>query len=313
MKRLQREQRLLIAEQLTQTFKVVKPNISENSVKTYVSLLISLFYDNHPENTEFNIEWFCNTKEVLEIIKTKKLSSQQPILSALIAIVPNNEEYKSWLLVAINENRAKYNTQTKNEKEKLNWATFDEIKTHFELFYNQTKHLLKIERKDLLSKQDWNKLLDLVIFSVTSGYFIPPRRSLDWTEMKIKNIDSNEDNYIDFSNNLIVFTKYKMQNLYNSQKAELPKKLKKILKRFIRLSGDNEYLLTKNNGSKFTHTDISNSLNKILGRNISTSMLRHIYLTDFYKDMPHMQDMLKCAESMGHSVHSALVYYVKKD
>ena len=30
-----------------------------------------------------------------------------------------------------------------------------------------------------------------------SGIYIPPRRSLDWTEFKIKNIDKAEDNYLD--------------------------------------------------------------------------------------------------------------------
>jgi len=308
-----REETKKVVEEITNSLKENKPDISNNSIKTYVSLLKNLFYNHHPKDAPFNINWFSDKQhEVLQIVKNKKLSSQQPTLSALIAVSKHNEQYKAWLLVAIKENRDSYLDQEKSDKEKKNWATFDEIKNTFEIFYNENKHLLKVENRNLLNNQEWNKLLDLIIFSVTSGYFIPPRRSLDWAEMKINKINTEEDNYIDFDTNEIVFTKYKMSNLYNAQRSKLPKKLKKILKRFIKLSGDNEYLLTKNNGSKFTSTDVGNSLNKILGRNISTSMLRHIFLTDFYKDIPHMAEMQQCAYDMGHSIDSALRYYVKK-
>jgi len=303
-----------VIEEITKELKQNKPDISVNSIKTYCSLLKNLYYEHHPKTSPFYIQWFSdNHHEVLEIVKKKKLSSQQPTLSALIAVSKNNEQYKAWLLIAIKENRNSYLDQEKSVKEKKNWATFDEIKNTFEIFYNENKHLLKVENRKLLNNQEWNKLLDLIIFSVTSGYFIPPRRSLDWAEMKINKINNEEDNYIDFEKNEIIFSKYKMANLYNTQTSPLPKKLRKILKRFIKLSGDNEYLLTKNNGSKFTSTDVGNSLNKILGRNISTSMLRHIFLTDFYKDMPHMAEMQKTAYEMGHSIDSALRYYVKKD
>lgn len=303
-----------VIEEITKELKQNKPDISVNSIKTYCSLLKNLFYEHHPKTSPFYIKWFSdNHNEVLEIVKKKKLSSQQPTLSALIAVSKNNEQYKAWLLIAIKENRNSYLDQEKSVKEKKNWATFDEIKNTFETFYNHNKHLLKVENRKLLNNQEWNKLLDLIIFSVTSGYFIPPRRSLDWAEMKINKINNEEDNYIDFEKNEIIFSKYKMANLYNTQTSPLPKKLKKILKRFVKLSGDNEYLLTKNNGSKFTSTDVGNSLNKILGRNISTSMLRHIFLTDFYKDMPHMAEMQQTAYEMGHSIDSALRYYVKKD
>jgi hypothetical protein len=40
-------------------------------------------------------------------------------------------------------------------------------------------------------------------------------------------------------------------------------------------------------------------------------MLRHIYLTDKYKDVPALAEMEKTAENMGHELSMALKY-VKK-
>ena len=49
-------------------------------------------------------------------------------------------------------------------------------------------------------------------------------------------------------------------------------------------------------------------LNKIFGKKISTSMLRHMYLTNVYRDVPKINQMQDLAKEMGHSVSTALEY-----
>ena len=41
-------------------------------------------------------------------------------------------------------------------------------------------------------------------------------------------------------------------------------------------------------------------------------MLRHIYLTNYYKNMPSLMNMEELANDMGHSVVTAMTY-VKKE
>ena len=41
-----------------------------------------------------------------------------------------------------------------------------------------------------------------------SGQFIPPRKSLDWTEFKIKNVDKAEDNYLDKNELFLIFDQF---------------------------------------------------------------------------------------------------------
>ena len=81
-----------------------------------------------------------------------------------------------------------------------------------------------------------------------------------------------------------------------------------MLKRYVKLLGNNEYLLTTKKGDYLTSSYLTKILNRIFGVNISTSMLRHIYLSEKYKNVPALADMEKTAHDMGHSVNEALRY-----
>jgi integrase len=59
--------------------------------------------------------------------------------------------------------------------------------------------------------------------------------------------------------------------------------------------------LVKADGTPMTVVNaITRVLNKVLGKNVGSSMLRHIYLTDKYED--NSLEREKDAEAMGHSV-----------
>jgi hypothetical protein len=55
---------------------------------------------------------------------------------------------------------------------------------------------------------------------------------------------------------------------------------------------------------------ITRVLNRVFGKKIGSSMLRHIYLSDKYKDQN--EEMKKDAEAMGHSLDLQRAY-IKKD
>jgi hypothetical protein len=60
-----------------------------------------------------------------------------------------------------------------------------------------------------------------------------------------------------------------------------------------------------------TSVSIALALNKIFSKGVSVNMLRHSYLTEKYKDVPALNDMLTTAKQMGHSLGQAFEY-VKK-
>jgi integrase len=67
----------------------------------------------------------------------------------------------------------------------------------------------------------------------------------------------------------------------------------------------------ENKGKPFSSPTITLRLNRIFKKAISTSMLRHIWTTDKYKDMPALKAMQENAEAMGHSLEQHLEYIKK--
>ena len=172
--------------------------------------------------------------------------------------------------------------------------------------YSKVKSLLN--SKDKLTNKEFNTLQDFIILSLTTGYWIPPRRSLDWIAFKIRNINKQEDNYVEKGH--FVFQKYKTSKFYNEQSVEIPKGLKLILTKWIKIN-PSEYLLVdkpKKDGKPLSNVRITQKLNKIFDKKISTSMLRHIFLSDKLKDIPKLEELQKLATSMGHTIDEQLQY-----
>jgi uncharacterized protein YneF (UPF0154 family) len=67
-------------------------------------------------------------------------------------------------------------------------------------------------------------------------------------------------------------------------------------------------MLYSTNGNKLSSPQINRILNYAFSKNISTNMLRHIYLTEQYKNVPKITEMENLAEQMGHSSSQAMEY-----
>jgi len=158
---------------------------------------------------------------------------------------------------------------------------------------------------------DLQTIQNYIILCLLGGIFIAPRRSLDYTEFVTKNIDKKLDNYLD--KNELVFNKYKTAKFYDEQRVECPKELLTILKKWIK-NHDNEYLLFDSNGSKLTSVKLNQRLNKIFSKNCSVNILRHVYLTDIFKDeIERKSTMDKVAQNMGTSSSQVIGTYIKNE
>ena len=70
-----------------------------------------------------------------------------------------------------------------------------------------------------------------------------------------------------------------------------------------------DYMLYSSNKQKLSSPQISRILNNAFGgKAISTNMLRHIYLSNIYKDVPALSQMDTLATEMGHSTSQAIEY-----
>jgi hypothetical protein len=158
----------------------------------------------------------------------------------------------------------------------------------------------------------------------------PPRRNLDYSEMKIAvGLDlekaSKEYNYVVVQSDgmVFVFNRYKTDGVYNQQVFNVPDDLQAVLRKYITKTGkgDGDWLLSMTRrvgegraNTKFRVEDITTNLHAIFGEKIGTQMLRHAFI-EKYNDPKYakvISEMFGDAEAMSHSVITQQKVY-KKD
>lgn len=287
-----------------------RPKLSTGSLSTYSSILRNLFYKAHPKSEQINIKWFENQNDVLKHLENLPSKKRKTILSALVVITEESKKnnlFKDLMMEDGKKSHLEDIQQSKSEKQKENWITQDEIKELFNKMYKNVKPLFKKKSFDEFSNAEYQQFQNLIILSVLGGLFISPRRSQDYTEMKIRgNIDKENDNYKTKSS--FIFSKYKTARFYGKQELEIPKDLGSLLNKFIKIN-PYDYLFNDSNGNKLNSVKLSQRLNNIFGgKHISVNILRHSFLSEKYKDIPNLTDMLKTASELGHSLSESLEY-----
>jgi hypothetical protein len=81
-----------------------------------------------------------------------------------------------------------------------------------------------------------------------------------------------------------------------------------MLNRYLKKVGDREYLIFNTRGNQLSNAALTQMLNAAFGKKIGTSMLRHIFLSDKFKDIPKLAELQSTADSLGHSVGQMLEY-----
>jgi integrase len=282
-----------------------RPKLSESSLKTYTSILVNLHKSTSKDEND-SIDWFGKeTDEILNELKNKPSNIRKSILSALF-VLTNEPKYRELMIDDCKTVNEAYKNQTKSQKERDNWLTMDEIS---ETFQNLEQKVLAMFKNKTLT--DTSTIMEYLLVGFLSGAAgIPPRRSLDYALLKIRNFDTKIDNY--YRNGKLVFHKYKTSDKYGGVTLDVPKPFDKILKKWIKLN-PGEYMLYSSNGNPLSSSQISRYLNKAFGgKSVSTDLLRHIYLTNHYKDVPAIRDMDTLANQMGHSTQQAMLYVKKQ-
>lgn len=289
-----------------------KPDLARSTRNTYASILRSLHKRIYGLDGKFSDKSFADEKMILEEIGAEEPRKRKTMLSAIIAF--NGTEHPVTILRKVlmddsDEVRKDDDKQLKSLKQKENWLTMDDVKKVFDYKYNTVKPLTKMKE---LSATDFFKWTEMIILALTTGLFFPPRRSTDWCEMKIRGFDKDADNYIDIKNKQFVFNVFKTSKFYHTQRVDVPKKLWDLLKQYI-AANDHEYLLVNKSGEKITPPRLTQILNKLFGKSISTSMLRHIYLTDKLGSIPRLNELKELAKQMGHSIEEQQQYILHND
>ena len=283
-----------------------RPNLSAGSIKTYKSILKNV-YDRCYNDTEYDYDKFDDSKRVLAHLKEIPFNKRKTVLAGL-SVLTANPDYTKVMMDDIHEYNADQLKQTKTPAQEIGMIEPQEVEEIFSRLETNAKHCLK---KAQQTPSDLNEIMKWVMLALTGGILQAPRRSIDFGCMKWRNIDKSTDNYVDIKAGKFIFQNYKTEKSYGSQECEITKPLKVILNKWFRVIPDGcDFVLFDNKMHSLSSPQMTHRLNEIFGKKISTSMLRHIYLTKKFGGID-LDELQKTATAMGNSSMQALLY-VKK-
>jgi integrase len=281
---------------LTEILREFKPLVTDSTIKSYTQNLNKLM--KNLETTDFKI--LEKNEKVLKAIETLSPLSQRNVLNAVIvylqAVKGNAKSIAKYVEVRDKHNED-YQTFTKtnkkSEKQEKNWITEEELNgvlEYWKSFDIQKYTLLKL----LMAIPLRNDMRDMQI--MTYGKY-----------MKMSDEDKKGNNYFLKKQKTLAYffalNRYKTAGTYGQKIIEIDASLNKEIGAFLRKSGHTSYLFTKKSGAPFSSIEFSkyvNSIFKKTGKNISTTMIRHMMATISGGEALKKQKEL--ADNMGHSL-----------
>jgi hypothetical protein len=291
-------------EEIIKYIKEKRPNISQSSLKTYESIIRNLYDKMGWKNEPYDLKLFDKeSNKVLEYLKNKEPKKRKTILSALV-VITDNKDYRELMLDDIKTYNKNHSKQEIEDKE--NWTEHNEVEKITNTLRHNTNLLYK---KNKLTLNDLQEIQNYIIMVLFNGEYIPPRRSKDYVNFKIKNINKEKDNYM--NKNEFIFNSYKTAKTYGQQIIEIPKELKAIINKWVKVN-PTDYLLFDVNLGPLSNVKMTQRLNKLLGKKASVNALRKSYLSNKYDGLIDMnKDLEKTMKDMGSSRLQETIYIKK--
>jgi len=297
---------------LKEFLKEKRSSLSDSSLTTYSSLLRSLY--KRIWDGEIDPKKFKDTKRIMEALKDVPPNKRKTTLSALV-IATGEDAYRDMMLNDIKSYNQQISKQEKTEQQEKNWVTQEEVKTKY---IELQRKAMKLYKSANISNADLQEIQNFIILALLSGVNIPVRRSKDFVDFKIRNINKEQDNYISDDAKELVFNSYKTAKHYGTQKIKLPTILRNILKKWIQVN-PSDYLLIDSRGNPLGGVE-SNSTNgavklnqrleRIFNKKVGVNGLRHSILTHKFGEQD--EEVKKTMRDMGSSAQQ-LTTYVKND
>ena len=275
-----------------------RPNLTPSSLKTYVSILFNISKKIDPENTE--LSFFEKPEPIMDLLEPLPPASRKTKLSALF-VITGLEEYRRVMLTDCSETNEIYKQQKKTQKQEDGWVTMKEVQDLYNQYYNNVTQIFS--NKQLLN---YDVIINYILLGCLGGVYIPPRRSLDYCEVKVRNYDVKTDNY--YKDGIFHFQIYKTAKVYGEQVInvkQLAPAFYKILQKWIKIN-QNDYLIFTSTGTKFTSSLVTRRFNQLFGKKASTNILRHSYLSEKYGDV--QAEMQRDSSMMSHSMTEQGLY-----
>lgn len=287
-------------------------NVGESTASAYIKTLYNL-----NEKKPFkNLAFLKKTDDILKKLSAYAESTQKTLVSTIASVLSLDKDkpgyktvYKFYYDKMMEKAKVANDTSEKTTKQEENWIDWDDVVKK----YGEMSQSVASNKKPSVEH-----LLPILVLGLYVE--IPPRRNQDYLQMKvIRATPKQKTDTLDKEHNYLVvrgkvpekfiFNKYKTHKTYGTQTVDVPPALSEILKKYLKVhpqSGEKLFpFLVTGDGAPITADNaITRILNRVFGKNVGSSMLRHIYLSSKY-DITQMKED---SEAMGHSLNQQREY-----
>lgn len=286
---------------------IKRPNIKQSSLKTYIISLKNLRKSIDKKSDLDNTDFLKDYDKIIEILKDMKITTKKNrITSILVALSSDNEINKDLinkyqnLLKDLND---KYNeflkTQKKTDSQQKNWLEYNDLVTIYNDIMKNIKNN-KITTKKKLNDDEFDILQQCVILRTYLDY---PLRN-DYADMKIinvkeyKKLDKNdENNYLLIQNNnkkKFILNDFKNKNRIGKKIIDITPSLNKLINIWLKYNKSGWFLIKKDRITPLSPNNITKYLNRLFykktGKKISSSLIRHIIISELSKNEPTIKE-----------------------
>jgi hypothetical protein len=300
---------------------VEKKGVSESTATLYIKNLMVL-----NNKTPFTTLAFLRKKDdITNTLAGYAENTQKTFLSSIVSVLSLYQDkptykgiykhYYDLMMGKAKEMRANESTE-KTDKQKENWVSWKDI---LEKVNSTRKEVVEMLGQKTITEKQYDTLLQYVVLSLYT--YTQPRRNQDYLDMVVvkkwkEGMDASK-NYLDLAGQQFIFNKYKTAKKYGTQKIAIPNTpespLFDTLLAYLRFHAPFKATKGKEpvpflvfaDGRPLTAVNaITRILNKVFGKKVGSSMLRHIFLSDKYD----IKEMEEDAAAMGHSVEEQKKY-----
>ena len=308
-----------------------KRKLRPASIKTYISNIIKLHEKMGKGRDVKNLDFLKDYDAVMDTIKDFKLSSRKTALASIVVGLSAYDDkyedvlkkYRDDMYSDATEYKKVIEEQNKSPKENENWVSIKRLKQ----VLARTKKDLQdrgVFSKTELSKKEMDLLQQWVAGMIYIGDDKNPPLRNDITPMSvISNSDyrklSDEDlkkNYlVNQSRNKKFFSlgEYKTAGKYGLKKIDLGSKLNSVMNIWLKYNKTG-HLIYNSKGDAMSPNGLTKLLNKTFeatGKKLSTTLLRHIYITEKFPPTDTLKEKQEVADKMGHSTTQQELYKKK--
>jgi integrase len=291
--------------------------LAGTSIKTYMSKLVIL----NAKKPFSSFAFLKNVKGIRAYVDGfDNLRTRRAYYASIVSVLThmdmdNSKSYKATaityrgILAEIIENINKEPSGVKSDKQEKNWLEWEEVETVLNGLSKKVKNYTKEDVEGSLLKR---RLLSQHL--LLSMYVLqPPRRTGDYLLLTMG--DNNDDKLNWYDGKTLFFNNYKTAKTYGAVSFDVNTSIKNVLNNAIDLFDlkEGDRIMRNEDNKPFKDSSgITKALNRIFSpKKVSTTLLRHIYLTSKYGDVKSEQQ--EDAEAMGHSVATQQSTYVVKD